>query len=206
MSNKAAEKPGEPKRTFIIDGPTSCFMWGGVALLILICTWDIIDMVHSCIEYPQWYGPCTLENENIRGTLIFILAPILLTLLVITFAFRTYGKITIYNDRFELHALFRRKRVIYYSDFKHWGIDYWIRHKGLKVYYIYFLSHKPEEKYAHKERVFYSDRKEIYITYSDALYESLLYYLPDNMATMLKSYHSCEVFGFYEKRGWKNRK
>lgn len=199
MTKKATEKPKEPKRTFRIEPDLGCFLWGGVVLVTIIALGVLIDMVYSCIKYPQWFGPCSWENENIRVTASFLLGPLIIAVSTVALAYDSYGKITIWEDRFEFHALFRRPKTIYYTEFKYYGIDYVIEHKLGKVWYIYFRRDKKPEKFGHRPEKGFPTQPFIQLSFREEIYESLIYYLPENMATMLKSCYSCEVVDRYEK-------
>lgn len=173
-------------------------------LTLALALWQVFDTISLTIKYPEWYGPCTLENENIRLSASFLIFPAGMLLLTVASAFGTYAKIIILEDRFELRALFRRPWTVYYSEINYAGINYWIR-KGCKVYYIYFRHDRLPEKYLHKEELGIRDRRSITLSFDEELYEALIYYLPENMSVMLKSSHSYEVVGLFKPKKKKGK-
>ncbi len=60
MTEKAAVKPEEPKRTFRIDAPSGWLMWCGVIITLALALWCISDAVYQSIKAPQWFGSCSI--------------------------------------------------------------------------------------------------------------------------------------------------
>lgn len=195
----------EPKRTLRILPLSECIGILFIALLMLAMYLGIICFnILMSMNDPDWFNPCTLENDNIKALILFTLLTAALFLLLISDAFSSYGKITIHDDRFEFHALFRRPRTIYYSEFKYVGIEYTLI-KGCKNYYIYFSHDRLPKKYIHKDIIFFLNRRDVFLPVNEELFEALIHYLPENMSAILKSYCTYEPVAGYESKKRKKR-
>ena len=190
----------KPKRTFTVEPAVGWFIWPILALLMAMWLWMLIDMYHNCTEYAQWYGPVSWDNVNVRIPVYFGIAPLGFGALAGFISWAAYGKVTIQDDCFEFHRLFSRPQRVYYSEFNYYGIEYVIAKKLGKIWYIYFRREKKPEKYLHTEEKGIPAEPVIKFRYREDLYKSLIYYLPEHMATMLKSYHSYEVFDYFKKK------
>ena len=207
MSNKVAEKPGEPKRTFRIDGYSLYYF---VVLYILMLIFSVFTDVYFFIDrHPGSEGWMKLiEVENLRkiGTniarMLCYISPI--SIPGILWCCICYNKVTILDDGIVLDAYIGKPFKLYYSDIKYCGIDSYqdVNMIGI-VWYIYFHQDLLPKAKKHKKLNWIFERRNINLIYSEELYESLIYYLPDDMSIIIRSCHSLELLEFCIKRGEK---